>query len=423
LFVWVSTLLPHAQYKDFDIYQETLSFQEAKDKIGYLLHDPDIEQFYTVMHDALYVFASAQDQHEGKSEFVLRFGTRPKPQPDVFKPNHSVTKSLAGLRIAIDPGHLGGDMASVEERFVTMTHPNKKTHIQFAEGDLTFWTAKILKFYLTKTGADVLLTRETIGQPVYDRTFSDWCLQAFGVTNDEDWLATGAQKKLLAYVSTLSQARQEEFMTRLKSAEKKSDKQKIQYIKQALCRLGYNSLDLSARAEKINAFNPHLTIIIHYNANGGSSDMSSDDYNLAFIPGSFLQGELAQRQARYEFVRMLVTDDIEDSLCLSRSIVKMMAARLQVPLMQSSSYQKENACFVENGIYCRNLVLTRLIHGPLCYGETLIQNNPVEAERLGTNDFNFYGTMVSSRVAEVAAAYYEGICDYFGVKSQPSLVH
>jgi len=416
LVLLISVCVLCANYKDFDAYQETVSYQEVFEKINrYVKHDHNIEPYYTLTHAGLYIFASHDDKQHNKPEFVLRFGTRVKPKSFVFKRGDDRSKPLHGLRVAIDPGHLGGDMARVEERFIDMIHPVKKTRIQFAEGDLTLWTAQILRSYLVKVGATVFVTREKRGQPVCRQSFAEWCVQEFGVTQEDDWLSSSVQEKLLRYVATLSPGRQKEFTERLESAEKQSSQLNIQYIKQALFRLGYNVRDLQARAQKINAFNPHITIVMHYNANGQSSDVSSDDYNLTFIPGSFLKGELASQSARYEFVRMLVTDDIDESLYLSQSVVKRMETLLHVPTMKSPSYLKDNVLFVQPGIYCRNLILTRLIHGPLCYGETLIQNNLKEAELLGTNDFDCEGIMVPSRVADVARAYFEGVCECFGI--------
>lgn len=94
-----------------------------------------------------------------------------------------------------------------------------------------------------------------------------------------------------------------------------------------------------------------------------------------------------------------------------------MEPTLNVPLMTSSLYQANNTILIADGIYCRNLALTRRVHGPLCYGETLIQNNPEEAKRLAQENFSSNGIMISSRIAEVARAYFRGICEYFGLNN------
>jgi hypothetical protein len=45
----------------------------------------------------------------------------------------------------------------------------------------------------------------------------------------------------------------------------------------------------------------------------------------------------------------------------------------------------------------------------------LIQNNIEEAKRLAQKDFDFEGQLISSRIADVASAYFYGICSYFGI--------
>jgi N-acetylmuramoyl-L-alanine amidase len=62
---------------------------------------------------------------------------------------------LRGLRIAIDPGHIGGSYAKLEERWyqVRDTKP-------VAEGDLTLDTARLLHPRLEALGAEVTLLRD-----------------------------------------------------------------------------------------------------------------------------------------------------------------------------------------------------------------------------------------------------------------------
>ena len=61
-------------------------------------------------------------------------------------------KPLAGVHIAIDPGHIGGDHAKIEARWFQIgDNPPVK------EGDMTLLTGKIIKEQLIKLGAKVTL--------------------------------------------------------------------------------------------------------------------------------------------------------------------------------------------------------------------------------------------------------------------------
>src|SRR5208283_831994 len=134
-------------------------------------------------------------------------------------------------------------------------------------------------------GAKVLLTKEAPGQSVYAASFADWCKNEFGIKYDNDWLSDTYQEKVLAG-----------FTQAQKATLNGSPENKVRRLKQILFRSFYNNLDLRARAEKINAFNPELTIIIHYNA--GPGETCSSNYNMTFIPGSFLKNELSNKAAR-----------------------------------------------------------------------------------------------------------------------------
>jgi hypothetical protein len=111
---------------------------------------------------------------------------------------------------------------------------------------------------------------------------------------------------------------------------------------------------------------------------------------------------------------MVVTDHIEQSLRLSECITAQFVKQLEVPLLTEETSYTESGCLMQKpGIYCRNLALTRRVHSPLCYGETLIQNNPEESIRLAELDTSIGGIPCSQRIKEVAKAYFEGIQAYF----------
>ena len=64
-------------------------------------------------------------------------------------------KPLAGVRIALDPGHIGGEWALMEERSFRL--PDGKP---VQEGDMTLLVSKLAVVQLRALGADVSLVRE-----------------------------------------------------------------------------------------------------------------------------------------------------------------------------------------------------------------------------------------------------------------------
>lgn len=359
---------------DFDRFQSQFTQEELASRIQrYLQKSDEIRHYYKLTPDALYLYASAADHHNEHPEYILRLRSQPTTRPKA-----KLTKPLSAYRIAIDPGHLGGSYADLEERKVFIPyHPNLPSQelIKFDEGTLNLMTAKVLRDLLQQSGMTVMLTKEQAGQAVYSQTF-------------ETWQSTQPSRSLSP---------------------------------SELFRKFYNSLDLRARAEKINAFQPDLTIIIHYNAHEDvnpdtqTNRMGPYNYNMAFVGGSFCKNELKDEEGRYAFLRLLLTDDLDLSIQLSHQILQQFTTHLKVPLVKAEDpvpYLRTVCLPIEEGLYARNLVLTRCVKGPVCYGETLCQDQEQECLRLNQKDFAYEGLVGPKRVKEVAQAYFEGIISF-----------
>lgn len=361
LFIFAWILVSHSlfgiDFCDFDAYQCTLTAQEIDLKIkGFLEKDPEIRRWFRLTPEVFCI----GDLERGEIDYTLRLRSEVLPQSDPS------CHQLKNLRIALDPGHFGGCFADLEERLLVIPAEQTKsqTPIRLQEGDLTYLTALELKRLLEAEGALVMISRPGIGQGALKENFFQWRNQC--------------------------------------------SQNSVQYFSD------YNKVDLRERAEKINAFAPDLTIVIHFNVDS-EAPLTQFNYNLAFIPGAFCAGELKQPRDRYEFLRLIVTQDLERSLKLSESITEQWVAVLKIPLInqnQKTNYLDAACLFKKPGIYCRNLALTRLIHSPLCYGETLLQNNEIEIYRLSSHDISIGGFPCSKRIAEVAQAYFEGIKRY-----------
>lgn len=353
-------------FQDFDSYQGRVSKEEIENKLKYLIKAKEAQNYFSLTEDAFIIYASLEDKQKGHEEYRLKLGSS-----DALRP---LKKSLANCKIAIDPGHFGGKYSHLEQRFIEISFQNKL--IAFNEGDLTFLTALYLKELLEKEGAEVLLTRPKIGEGAFSQSFSQF------LKTHPDLLTHKPQTQIFRGI--------------------------------------YNGLDLYARAEKINTFKPDVTVIIHYNAHDSEGEKytstTDKNFNLVFIPGSFGDGELKEKKARYEFLRLLVTTDFVLSKRFSKIVLKKFHEHLQVPTVTSSDgarYLETASIEVEKGVYARNLALTRLVHGPLCYGESLVQNNLEEALRLSHLDTEIQGHPCSSRLKEVAVAYFEAIKEFF----------
>ena len=293
-----------------------------------------------------------KEKNKGITEYRFKIGV------DKKSPNKS--SSLQGKKIAIDPGHIGGPYAYLEKRYVDM----KGSSIQFDEGTLAYQTALLLKDLLEKEGAAVLITKESMHQGVYAKDFWQWLQEEFPNTIER-------------HLSSISN-------TKSRKAEK--EKWLHNSSLSTIFRRWYNTLDLFARAKKINNFAPDITLIIHYNCGGRYDEVTGESIGtthnniLMFIPGAFMKKEISKKENRLDFLRLSITDQLDESLLLAKEIARCTSKRLQVSLAGKESL-KTSSIYASEGVFCRNLALTRLIHSPVCYGETLFQDNFEESKR------------------------------------------
>jgi len=300
---------------------------------------------------------------------------------------------LSGIRIALDPGHLGGDMetAMMEGKFVRIQNSDGSI-TEFNEGNLVFNTATILAKKLEAQGAKVFITKKRKG------------LSAFDITYDE-WLKTSFQKELKNAFDVEKLSQQE------------YDLLKASNDKKEIFESFFKRLDIEERARKINAFRPDLCLVLHYNVDEENyferdrelqlMQPTPANYGMVFIPGSFLKNELSKVEERIELMRLLLTNDLATSLRFNSFIMHSIVENLQVPPISEDSemgYISRASVYTGvPGVFSRNLALTRMVHAPICYTEPLCQDNEIEYKRLADG----------SRTKEVAEAYFKGIMQYF----------
>ncbi len=307
---------------------------------------------------------------------------------------------LQGVRIALDPGHVGGDMAMaiLESRYIKLRTETPGKDIQFNEGNLTFATALLLRQHLVEQGAEVMITRDQYGVSSFGYDYETWKKERY----TQSFAAYAAEKKL----------------TPEQVAWWQNDASEAQVFHGI-----FNWDDFRERSRIIDGFRPHLTLIIHYNAEPtdvadeqGYFSPVDDDFNMAFIPGSFMAGELDDPASRLAWLRQLLSVQVEQSLDFCAEVIRAMERDTGVPAIRND----EGISYLVNasiktsvqGVYARNLAMTRRIRGTLCFAESLYEDNAKESVRLAEQDLLVGGRRVSSRVADVARAYYDAILAY-----------
>jgi N-acetylmuramoyl-L-alanine amidase len=391
------------------------------DEVGLFIRMVQALPLDTVLH----YYETKGDNHWD----AAHFGHLPSPVAAFTLPRNA-EQPLAGMRIALDPGHVGGSMdyaQTMEEKYVRI-RPDPDAgipeEIGFCEGNLALGTALLLAGRLREEGAEVLLTREREGLNAFGITFDQW-LQG-EVAQHERWLRENGR--------TAVRSDPESWKVQCAAANylrecRLSARDSVWWMTKATAVHVHRTIFLKAefqeRARIINAFRPHVTLILHYNV-GEDNRAASDGYRLAipedhcmaFIPGGYMNGELKEPQDRLAFAARLLSDDLPQSERLSGFIVRAHERLLGVPAMawdDRLQYLKNSSLLTrEKGVFARNLQLTRLVQGTLCFGESLYQDNLQEARLLNAKDFILPGmtTPLPHRIREVADAYYQGLHDW-----------
>jgi len=400
---------------------EKIDYYNNKAK-KYLDKSKMLGAFYLVNENGINIYASAQNKTMNKPEFHLYWSEveafkkalktfssneltklyqsgkmnavvlseKNKKTSDV-QPQNNNTKKLQGLKIAIDPGHTAGDMenAAIEAKclnFKCVSPLGEKYNIAISEGILTFATATLLKNKLEAQGAEVFMTRTFYGGNAFGKSFDEWLKPA---NIDSLYNAGVLSQKQKAIVLN----------------PKINKRTKFQSV--------FKNLELQKRSQIINRYQPDFTIIIHFNVdetNTGWSKPGNKNHNMTFVGGAFMGSDLSSPEKRMEFLRLLVSDDLEKSIALSSSVVNSFEKTLNVKTAShnDATYLIQGCLVAEPGVYCRNLQLTRYIHSPLVYGETLYQDNINECIMLNQER----DKTKNKRIQQVADAYFQGILDY-----------
>jgi N-acetylmuramoyl-L-alanine amidase len=312
-------------------------------------------------------------------------------------PKTNQTKPLQNIRIAIDPGHFSSNYedSKVEGKYVKLVNERsrKKDTITLVEGQLTFLTAQVLRNMLEEQGAKVIMSRTKENITAFNQTYADWYKYR--------------RNKVL---DSLKQKK-----------ELDDDKYKIlkQFPKEKLFWAFFRDYELMERAKKINTFYPHVSVIIHYNVDDKNSPWttsSARNNSMCFIGGAFGAKDLAKPSNKLHFIRLLLGKQLHQSETMGRLTMNSFEKNLKITRAKQSDadYLMKHTLNTNcQGLFCRNLILTRCINSPLIYGESLYQDNTKECAMLNTTNYDDYGVKTSERVYLVAKSYYEAILNYF----------
>ena len=311
-------------------------------------------------------------------------GIPAKSPPRFWKARYELSpqpgKPLAGLRIAIDPGHLGGTFARMEERWFRIGNSRP-----VEEGEMTLIVAKLLKQHLDTLGAQVWLTRTKNGATTPLRP-ENLRKAAMGSLEEERLPLTAGQ------------------------LEHEAD------------RLFYRVGEIRNRARFVNTeIRPDLVVCLHFNAeewgDPNHPTLTETNHLHLILCGALSEQELQHEDERYTMLVKLLSGTHREELAVSESVSRALASATGLPPFIYHG-QKAIPASANPYLWIRNLLANRLFECPVVYCEPYVMNSRAVFNRIQLGDYtgrrNVGGVSLPSIYREYADAVAQGLADYYG---------
>ena len=243
------------------------------------------------------------------------------------------------MHIAIDPGHIGGPFAILEQRnFHPLSDDPKQIPVR--EGDLSLATALHLKPLLEKLGAQVTLVRKT-PEPV-------------------------------------TQQRPKDFLPQF-------------HDRTMANKLFYRTAEIRARAALVNeTIQPDLVLCLHYNAdawNDPKKPWASRNHFHILMNGAYMPAEIALDDQRFEMLRHLYNKNTSRALPLAQTISDVFLRETDLIAYHYPSSAPALRLDNTRPIYARNLLANRLYQAPTIFLEPYVMNNRETYDRVQLGDY------------------------------------
>ncbi len=395
----ISVLGSKPRWSVLEHYQKTITHDEFVHLINhvYCTHGfaPDLVE---INEETARVLMNRETQ----KFFTLRFTENPatarrKPVPRLWRrakilPPAKPEKALLGLKIALDPGHLGGKWAKMEERWFQV---GNSPPVQ--EGDLTLRVARLLAPRLHKLGAKVFFVRNT-NEPI--------------TTKRPDDFRELARKILIK--NGVPQPRGDVLDP--------NDPAKEQTIRWQSEILFYRYSEIRRRAALVNfKLHPDLVLCLHFNAEGwgdpSNPTLTDTNHLHLLVNGSYLAEELEFDDERFEMIRRLLSRAYDEELPLADTIAATMARQTGLPPYEYPTTNTTTKVGTSGYVYARNLLATRLYRCPVVYCEPYVMNSKDVFARIQAGDYegmrNVNGVERQSIFREYADSVAEGLVDYY----------
>ncbi len=369
-------LAPAPDWTDLEPFQETMSRSDFLAALERVYGSGDSwKETVRLVEDAAWIRST------NGVEFRLRFSPQTVRPPrywrsvDELPPCADVKLlPLQGVKIALDPGHIGGQWAKMEERWYKL--PNGPVAVM--EGEMALRTAEILASTLESLGAEVSFVRDKL-EPVTSSRPADY---------------------------TGTQALRE--------------------------KLFYRTAEIRARAEKVNErLKPDLVLCLHFNAEGwadpANPTLTDVNHLHVLVNGCYSAGEFALEDNRHDLLQRLLQQAHTTEIPLADSVARSLAAATGLPAYDyDRGFMAGNARRVNDNPYlwARNLLANRLYHCPVVFCEPYVMNSREFYDRLLAGDYPgervIAGKSRKSLFREYAGAVADGLKAWYSDRRTPN---
>ncbi len=386
----LSTLGRTPDWNELEKYQGTITHDEFVHLLNevYCARGISEELIKVTPHEARIL------EHKGTRDyFVLRFAKSDAERlpldrpwtPLASLPRPAGAGPLAGVHIALDPGHLGGAWAKMEERWFKI-----KEARPIQEGDMTLQVAQLLAPRLQSLGAKVSLVRAQ-AEPLTRYRPSDFretalqLLQRAGITHPR-----------------------EDF-------DGPADPQKEQTVRWQEELLFYRNSEIRRRASLVNYnLRPDLVLCLHFNAepwgDPATPTLVENNHLHLLVNGSYSEAELDLDDERCEMLHKLLSRAYPEEIDLAETIALTMAKTTGLPPYQ---YKTGNVTPVgaSNYVFARNLMATRLYRCPTIYLEPYVMNSREVFARVQAGDYERMRPVAGKKRPSIFREYDEGVVE------------
>jgi hypothetical protein len=387
----------HPRWNVLEKYQETITHDEFARLIDTVYCTHGFAADLITMDEKS---ARILTNRDAQKFFTLRFAqdeTSRERVPRLWRPAKSLApakpdKPLFGLRIALDPGHLGGEWAKMEERWFQVGGS-----APVEEGDLTLRVARLLAPRLRKLGAKVSFIRNS-SEPVTAKRPDDFRELA---------------RKILIK-NGVPQPRTDVLDP--------NDPEKEQTIHWQSEILFYRYSEIRSRAVLVNTkLHPDLVLCLHLNAEGWGDPnhptLTDKNHLHLLVNGSYLKDELELDDERFEMIRRLLSRAYDEALPLADTIAGAMARETALPAYEYPTSNAVTKVGSTGYVYARNLLATRLYRCPVVYCEPYVMNSNDVFARIQAGDYE--GTRSVNAIEresifrEYADSVADGLAEYY----------